>query len=73
MKRTKNQVIWNASLRSWRLRCKANKTWAGACCRYLSHGLSLQATFPTALQPHLARIVLPAFARSRPADRPPHN
>jgi len=65
----KDQVSRYASLRSWPLRCKAGKTWAGTRCRIVTRGPALQATFPTALQPHKATIVLPAFIRSGPADR----
>jgi hypothetical protein len=53
------------------LPCKTGKPWARACCRFCRTGPTLRATFPTALQPHTAHIVLPAFARSGPADSPP--
>jgi hypothetical protein len=69
MKRTKNQVICDASLRSWPFPCKAGKNLGRGLLPLLPHEPSLQATFPTALQPLLAHIVLPVFARSCTADR----
>jgi len=50
--------------------CSANQVKPGqgpvaAICRTIP---TLQATFPTALRPHKAAIVLPAFTRSSPYD-----
>jgi len=69
--RTKSQVIWNASLRSWHNPANQLKPGQGPVAANCRTRPALQATFPTALRPHWAPIVLPAFARSRPADRPP--
>jgi hypothetical protein len=44
------------------------KPGQGPVAAFVAHRLSLQATFPTALQPHSAIIVLPDFARSCTAD-----
>jgi len=48
---------------------KQVKPGQGPVAAFVTRGPALQATFPTALQPHKATIVLPAFIRSGPADR----
>jgi len=69
MKRTKNQVSKNASLRSWPLRCKLNKTWAANNCALASpahiHRFGKYLLCPAAAK---ATTVLSNFGRSRFAD-----
>jgi len=68
IKRTKNQVIWNASLHSRPLRCKASKTWAGGLLPTFVARAFASGNIPNSPAAAQPGIVLPAFARSRPAD-----
>ena len=70
MKRTKNQVSKNASLRTWPLRCKLDKTWAANNCAPASPARCLCfSKYLLCPATRKATIVLSNFARSCFADK----